>query len=79
MADFVTEWMSAFSAAQIGREQRMLLADLLVCARRDGSVTYKPTADQRPALETAASAGWLAPLEWRGGCLRTALRIPEGA
>jgi hypothetical protein len=31
------------------------------------------------ALEAGVTAGWLAPLEWRAGCLRTALTIPEPA
>lgn len=78
MADFITDWMSAFGAAKIDREQRLLLADVLVCARRDGSVSYRPSPDLAPLLSECAADGWLAPLEWMpGGTVRTALTIPE--
>jgi hypothetical protein len=79
MADYITGWMVAYGTAQIDREHRLLLSDLLVCARRDGSVRYCPAPDLAPLLVECVEAGWLAPLEWGpSGELRTRLTVPEG-
>lgn len=80
MADYITDWMNAFGAAKIDRRLRLLLSDLLVCARRDGTVTYKPAPDLAPLLKDCEAAGWLTSLQWgAGGALTTRLAIPEGA
>jgi hypothetical protein len=53
----------------------MSVADVVLAASRSAWGLDRYVA----ALDAGASAGWLAPLEWRNGGLRTSLRIPEGA
>jgi len=77
MADFITAWMSAFGSAKISRPQRLLLSDLLLCASRDGAVTCRLGAGSEALLDGLVASGWLAPLQWRNGCLRTSLTVPE--